>query len=372
MKFTCNQQILAKALNTVSKAVTTKTTIPILKGILLKVSDDGKLTLSASDLDLSIEKVIEVNNYEKGSLVVMARLFGDIIRKLPNEELLIEEVEEGTVVIKSSSSEFKIVSLSSDEFPAIGINDDEKEIINIEKDILKDMIRKTSFSASLDESKGVIVGVLLEIKDGNLNMVALDGFRMAVCRKEIVANKNNNIIISAKILNEINKIISDIDDQENINIVITNKNVMVLMENTKVVIRLLEGEFIKYKDIIPKEHKCRLKVNRADLLDSIERASLLAKEGKNNLIRVKIEDDIMVITSRSEEGNVREQVFISKEGNSLEIGFNSKYMLDVLKVIEDEEILLDFNANINPCIVRPLEGNYYEYLILPVRINSNN
>jgi len=203
-------------------------------------------------------------------------------------------------------------------------------------------------------------------------MVALDGFRMAVCREKMNNEKEKNIIIAARILNEVNKIVSDIDEGEDVKLIITNKKAVILLEGTKIVIRLLEGEFIRYKDIIPKEHKCRVIIEKGALLESIERASLLAKEGKNNLIKLKIEEDIMVITSRSEEGNVREQIFIEKEGNNLEIGFNSKYVLDVLKVVDDEKIIMDFNTNVNPCLIRSIEGEKYEYLVLPVRITTSN
>lgn len=370
MKFTCNQQILSKALNTVSKAVSTKTTINILRGILIKVTEDGKLILTASDLDLSIEKVLDVTTIEPGSVVVMARLFGDIIRRLPNEELTIEEKEEGSIIIKSSTSEFKIVGLPADEFPMIGEVEESAETVVLNKELMKDMIRKTSFSASIDESKGVIVGVLLEMKEDKLNFVALDGFRMAVCKTELKNSNEKNIIISAKILNDVNKIISDLEDDADVKMILSNKKAILLINQTKVVIRLLEGEFIKYRDIMPKEHKCRIIAERNKLMDSIERASLLAKEGRNNLVIFSIRDGNLTITSKSEEGNVREEIYIEKEGDDLDIGFNSKYILDVLKVIDDEKVILDFNANINPCIVRSIEGDKYEYLILPVRITN--
>lgn len=372
MKFKCNQQILSKALNTVSKAVTSRTTIPILKGILLRATNDGKLYLSASDLDLSIETVIDVDVEDEGSIVVLSKLFGDIIRKLPNEELLIEEQENKNILIKSSKSEFTIVGISSEEFPSLGEVDKEANSLVLNKEMFKEMIKKTAFSASIDESKGVIVGTLIEIKDNLINMVALDGFRMAISREKINIEEERKIIIAAKILSEVNKIISETDGEEEISILLNNKKAIIFIENTKIVIRLLEGEFIKYRDIIPKEHKSRIIANRADLLSGIERASLLAKEGKNNLIKLQMNETEMIITSRSEEGNVREEVMITREGNALEIGFNSKYLLDVLKVIEDDEISMEFNSNINPCLVKPIEGNSYEYLILPVRITSNN
>lgn len=371
MKFTCNQQTLSKALNIVSKAVTSRTTIPILKGILLEAKD-GTLKLAASDLDLSIERVIDVNVMEEGSIVVLSKLFGDIIRKLPNEDITIEVTPDNRVNIKTSKSEFVVVGISADEFPSFGEIEENAETISFDKEIFKDMIRKTAFSASIDESKGVITGVLVEMEGEKVNMAALDGFRMAVTRENIGNGENKKIIIAAKIMNELGKIISDTDSEEEMKLVIGNKKAVAVFPGTKVVIRLLEGEFIKYRDIIPKNHKIRIVLNRNDLLQSIERASLLAKEGKNNLIIMKIDQNFMTISSRSEEGNVKEEVMISNDGDNLEIGFNSKYIADVIKCIEDEEIAMEFNANINPCLVKPISGDAYEYLILPVRINSSN
>ena len=362
MKFTCSQQSLSKALNTVSKAVTTRTTIPILKGILLKTSADGTLTLSASDLDLSIEKKIDVNVEQEGSVVVLSKLFSDIIRKLPNEQILIEEKDNNTIMIKTNSSEFTIVGLPADEFPNINDVTNNSNVLSFDKEIFKDMVKKTSFAASIDEAKGIIVGVLMEIEPDYINMVALDGFRMAVAREEMKNAESKNIIISSKIINEVNKIVSETDPEGDINIMLSDKKAVILVDNTKVIIRLMDGEFIKYKDILPKVNKTKVEIGRAVLLESIERASLLAKEGKNNL---------MTITSKSEEGNVKEEIIMEKTGDDLEIGFNSKYVIDVLKAVDDEQIMMEFNTSTTPCLVKPLTGNRYEYLILPVRIASN-
>ena len=371
MKFTCSQQSLSKALNTVSKAVTTRTTIPILKGILLKTSADGTLTLSASDLDLSIEKKIDVNVEQEGSVVVLSKLFSDIIRKLPNEQILIEEKENNTIMIKTNSSEFTIVGLPADEFPNINDAADNSNVLSFDKEIFKDMVKKTSFAASIDEAKGIIVGVLMEMEPNYVNMVALDGFRMAVAREEMKNAESKNIIISSKIINEVNKIVSETDSEGDINIMLSDKKAVILVDNTKVIIRLMDGEFIKYKDILPKVNKTKVEIGRAVLLESIERASLLAKEGKNNLIKLSIKNNLMTITSKSEEGNVKEEIIMEKTGDDLEIGFNSKYVIDVLKAVDDEQVMMEFNTSTTPCLVKPLTGNRYEYLILPVRIASN-
>lgn len=370
MKFSCNQQTLSKALNTVSKAVTSRTTIPILKGILLEVNQDNTLTLSASDLDLSIEKKVDVIAEEEGSIVVSAKLFSDIIRKLPNEEIQVEEQENNNIMIKCLASEFIIVGQPADEFPNIGEINEENKIL-MEKDILKEMIKKTSFAASIDETKGIIVGVLIEMEEEALNMVALDGFRMAINREEMKNKEKKKIIIAARILNEINKIIIEHEENKDIYFILDEKKAVFLLDETKIVLRLLEGEFIKYNDILPKEYKSRVVVNRNELLNSIERASLLAKEGKNNLIKFSVFRDKIIITSRSEEGNVKEEVFIEKEGADLDIGFNSKYILDVVKVLNDENIVMEFNTSVSPCLIKPVEGRKYEYLVLPVRISNH-
>lgn len=371
MKFSCNQQLLSKSLNIVSKAVTSRTTIPILKGILLNVENDGMLTMSASDLDLTIENKIKVDNYEEGNIVVFSKLFGDIIRKLPNEEVFIEIID-NNVIIKCKNSEFNIVGLSSSEFPKINDVKENEEYLLFDKELMKDMIRKTSFSASIDESKGVITGLLMELEEEKINMVAIDGYRMAIARSNMLNKRQDNIIISAKIFNEINKILSEIEtEEENIRLFINEKKVIILIDNLKVVLRLLDGEFIKYRDVLPKESKCNITLNRMDLMNSIERASLLSKEGKNNLIKFDIKENNLVITSKSEEGNVKEEVVIEKTGDDLEIGFNAKYVLDVLKAIEDEEVQMLFNTSISPCLIRPIKGDEFEYLILPVRITNN-
>ena len=370
MKFSCSQQTLTKALNIVSKAVTIRTTIPILKGILLKVDNDGILTMSASDLDLSIEKKLKVENFIPGETVVLSKLFGDIIRKLPDGIITVEETD-GKVNIKCSNSEFNIIGLPADEFPNINPNENNSEELVFNKEILKDMIKKTAFSASIDENKGAMTGVLIEMEENSLNMVAIDGFRMAIAREQMKNKKKENIIIPAKILGEISRIITESEiSGEDVTMLLSEKKAVFIMENTKIVIRLLDGEFMNYKRIIPQDNPCRVVLNRNDFLESVERASLLAKVGKNNLIKLEIKDNNIEITSKSEEGNVKEEVIVSKEGNDLTIGFNSKYLIDVLKVVDDEEIVMMFNTNVSPCLVKPITGENFEYLILPVRISQ--
>lgn len=369
MKFTCSQLALTKALNTVSKAVSTRTTIPILKGILLSVKNE-KLTLTASDLDLSIETTMDVSGSEDGELVVSAKLFSEIIRKLPNAIIKVEKDEKENLNISCLSSDFSIVALPADEFPSIGIVNEDKKI-PVHRDILKEVIKKTTFSASIDEKKGILVGCLLEFKNKEVVMVALDGFRMAVAKESISFDEERTIVVPARILSEIYKIITDTIDQEEIILILDEKKMEIKTEETRIIARLMEGEFIKYADIIPKTHKTRTVLDREELLNSIERASLLAKEGKNNLIKVSVLAGKMEITSRSEEGHVKEEVPAEVEGEEIVIGFNSKYVLDVLKAISDEEIVFEMTTSTSPCLIKPVEGDRFVYLVLPVRIAAN-
>ena len=374
MKIICDQQILSKALNTVSKAITQRTTIPVLKGILMTATSDNKLKLTTSNLDLSIEKTIDVVVEEEGSIVVSdSRFFMDIIRKLPKQQISISVIENNKMLIKAMTSEVKCVVQSADEFPNTGELENITSQLTFNKEILKNMIKKTSFSASIDETKGIIVGVLLELEENSMNMAALDGFRMAVNREDMINERPERIIINAKIINDINKILSESDDEEdeNVDFIISDKKAVMLLEGTKIIMRLMDGEFIKYKDILPSESSIKIKANRSMMIEAIERASLLAKEGRNNLIRVGVLENIMTISSASDEGSVKEDIMIEKTGDDIEIGFNSKYIMDALKVIEDDEVKIEMNSPVKPCIIKPVEGNSYEYLVLPVRIPSN-
>lgn len=369
MKFSCHQQNLVKALNIVSKAVTSRTTIPILKGILLEVKD-GTLTLHASDLDISIKNTIDVEDYENGSVVVMAKLFGDIIRKLDSDNIIIETDENNKVNITCKNSKFVILGESPEEFPIMKKTDEEAESIILKKDILKKMIENTSFAASIDESRGIITGVLLELTKEEIKMVAIDGYRLAITKESQLNKKEKNIVISARTLNELGKILGEIpESEENVKLIFSNKKATFIFGKVQAELKIMDGEFIAYKGIIPKESKISVVLKRKELIESIGRASLLSRAGKNNLIKLSIMDNILEISSDSEEGNVKENILIEKEGENLTIGFNAQYLIDILKVIDEEKIKLLFNTAISPCMVESLNEKKYEYMVLPVRIN---
>jgi DNA polymerase-3 subunit beta len=380
-----------KALNIVSRAVTSRTTLSILKGILLSAKEGGKLYLSASDLDISIETQINASVLEEGSIVLPSKLFGDIVRRLQSGEVVFSMNAEGNVDIKCLNAEYRIMGIPADEFPNI-YGEKTGGVISIGKGRMKEMIKKTCFAASVDETRGIITGVLMELKKDSVNMVALDGFRMAVARERTENEEERSLIIPAGIMGEVGRIISDTEEKrhpesgeekdgengkenektadysDNFDIFTDGKKAVFDLKNTVVFSRLLEGVFVKYEDIIPKEHKTSIIINKEELKDSVERASVLIKEGKNNFIKMSFNDGRMVLTSRNEEGTFRDEIVTDQKGDDLEIGFNAKFILDALKVISDGEILMEFNSPVTPCIIRPTLGNAYEYLILPVRL----
>lgn len=368
MKIICNQKILAHKINIVQKAINGKTTLELLKGILL-TAKEGTLNLTGYDLEIGIDTHIQAEIVEEGEIVINARLFGDIIRKLPDTFVEIETDSDNNVYINCLNSRFKIKGDSSVEYPRLpDVN--ENDLYNIPQDLLKNMIKQTVFAISQDQTKPILMGELLEIVGGNISLVAIDGYRLAVRSSEIDNMSNNTkVIIPGKTLHDVNGLLSSEDDA--IQLGFDEKNAIFIINETKIITRLLDGEFIDYKKLLPREYGVRAKVNTKELLNSIERASLLSQSEKNNLIKLSIRDNSIAITSNTEKGNVYEEVSIELEGDYLDIAFNSRYFLDALKVIDSEEIFIEFTTNVNPCIIKPVDGTKYTYLLLPVRISSN-
>ena len=365
MKVICHQKTLVSSINIVQKAVSSKSTLPVLKGILLE-TEGNRLKLVGTDLELGIENYIECQIIRPGSVVLSSKIFGEIIRKLPDSHVEIDVDSDNNAVIRCENSEFTLIGQSSLEFPELP--EIERDFrCAIPQDLLKNMIRHTAFATAVDETRPILTGVLMEIKDETISMVALDGYRLALRQGNVKAFGKNKAVIPGKTLNEVLKVLTE-EENDMVEIYFTSKQVLFNMENTRIISRLLEGEFINYKQIIPNDHKSRVKVQTRSLLDSIERASLMAREGKNNLIKISIVDEKMTISSNSEMGKVFESIFIELEGEDIEIGFNSKYFIDALRVIDSDEIYLDFTTSVSPCILKPADNNNFTYLILPVRI----
>ncbi len=367
MKIICNQKSLAHKIGICQKAINSKTTLDILKGIYITAKGDT-IKLTGYDLEIGIETYTQAEVVEEGEIVVNARLFGDIIRKLPDTFVEIETDSENNIYINCLNSKFKIKGDSSEEYPTLPVVEDE-DLYNVPQDLLKNMIKQTVFAISQDQTKQVLMGELLEIINGNISLVAIDGYRLAVKSAPIEnASSNAKVIIPGKTLTDLNGLLSH---ESNIGIGFDDKNAIFVMDETRIITRLLEGEFIDYKKLLPREYNSKVKLKTRELLNSIERASLLSQSEKNNLIKLSIRDNTMAITSNTDKGNVYEEVNLELEGDYLDIAFNSRYFLEGLKNIDSEYIYIEFTSNVNPCIIRPADEVEYIYLLLPVRIASN-
>lgn len=363
MRIEVNQKILANHINIVQKGISSRSTLQILDGILLEAKD-GKLKLTATDLEIGIETYADCNIIENGSIVVSSRIFGDIIKKLPNSQINII-VDENKMNIKCENSEFNILGSNSLEYPEL-LTIINQNSFTMPKDLLKSAIRQTVFATTEDETRPILTGVLLETNNNIASFVALDGYRLALRNIPINIEEDIKIVIPGRALVELNKILDESEDD--LNIVVAPGHVIFDLGNTLLFSRLLEGQFLNYRDIIRKDHKSKILVNKREFQDSLERASLLASEGKANLIKLNIKEDKIIIKSNSEIGDVNEQVYSEQEGDILNIAFNSKYILDGIKVIDAEDIELLFMGSLNPCIIRPVGDENYTYLALPVRL----
>lgn len=366
MKIKITQNELYKSINTVQKAVSSRTTLPILTGILIEAKDN-KLILTATDLEIGIKTYSECEVIEEGSIVVHARLIGDFIRKLPNNSTVnIETTQNNNIEIKCLNSEINILGNSSAEYPNSNF-DNEGISFDIHSDSLKGLIRSTYFASAQENIKPIFTGCLIEIKNNICTFVALDGYRMAIKKEQIDFSGEVTAVVPAKALLEILRIIEE--NKENTKITISDSHVSFNIDHTTVISNLLEGKFIDYEGILKDNYVSVVKVDNFNFRNSIERASLLAKDDKNNLIILDVKENNIQINSASEYGNVEENVDIEKQGEDIKIGFNSKYILDVLKVIDNQYITLNFIGKNNPCFLKENENENYIYMILPVRIS---
>jgi len=364
MKFNCEKQKLQEGISISNKAITGKTTMPILEGIYIKASKNG-LTLIGSDMDLSIETFVEADVIEEGTIVVDSKIFSEIIRKLPNSDIYIETLDNDIIQITCEKSIFNLVYMKAEDYPSLP---EIKENISVEvpQDILKSMIRGTSFAVAQDETRPILQGILFEIKDKKLNLVALDGYRMAVRSEYLGSDDNIDVVIPGKTLNEVAKILEDVS--ELVKITFTDNHILFNLNKTKIVSRLLEGKFVNYVSLLPQEHKILVEVNRQDLQSCIERASLMSKDSNSNLIKLDFNEDTVIITSNSQLGKVREELNVNLQGGELQIAFNSRYILDVLKNIDENEIYMEMTSSVSPCIIRCKSNDNSRYLVLPVRL----
>ncbi|MGE7274562.1 DNA polymerase III subunit beta [Brevibacillus panacihumi] len=377
MKITVQRDKLSNAVSHVSKAVSSRTTIPILTGIKIKADEEG-LTLTASDSDVSIEVQIPLEEadewgvtvHQAGNIVLPARIFSEIVRKLPSNEIHIEADERLVTSIRSGQAEFSINGMDANEYPQLPHLEEEK-VFSIPGDLLKTMIRQTVFGVSTSEMRPILTGLMWSLEQGKLRFVATDSHRLASrtamveCPEEL---SFHNVVVPGKSCNELVKILDE--DQSPADIVVTDNQILVKSKHILFYSRLLEGTYPDTTRIIPQGSKTEITVNTKEFLQSIERASLLSREGKSNVVKmVTLPDGNVEITSNAPEIGKVTDVLQPKamEGEELKISFNAKYMIDALRAIDSSEIKASFNGPMSPFVIRPTDHDWMLHLILPVR-----
>jgi len=374
MKIVCEKEKLLKGINSVVRGVPTRTTMPILEGILIQ-TNDNELKLTSYDLELGIEYTMECEVKEEGNTVVNSVMFSEIIRKLPDTDISIELNENNLLVIECEGSLYKLSTMNPDEFPELPKIVVENSI-ETEQTVLKNMIRKTIFAVSIEENRPIFTGCLFEVINNSLNVVAIDGFRMGWVSNSLSSASNNfKAVIPGKTLNEVNKIM--LDSFDSIKIGVSKNQAIFEMENCKIVTRLLDGEFLNYASVIPSNWETRIRVNKNSLQNCFERVSLISSSSieKEKKYPVKISIDVgkVLISCTNQTGDAKEEMYLETEGRELEIGVNPKYFLDALKAIDDEEIYVSFGTNISPCVIKPVDetSKDYTYMILPIRMKED-
>ena len=367
MRIICKKSNLVKGVSIVSKAVPSKTTMPILECILIDATTDV-IKLTANDMELGIETTIDGIIDSRGIIALNAKIFSEIVRKLPDNDVVIETESDNQAIITCEKAKFNIAAQSGDDFsylPAI----EREDFITISEFTLKEVVRQTIFSIADNDTNKMMTGELFEIDNDVLRVVSLDGHRISIRKIELKdAYQPRKVIVPGKTLQEISKIIGGEADAE-VEISFTKNHIVFEFDRTLVVSRLIEGEYFRIDQMLSSDYETRVHVNKKELLDCIDRATLLIKEGDKKPIIIDIKNESMELKIKSQIGSMDELIFCTKDGKDQMIGFNPKFLIDALRVIEDEEVDLYFMNAKAPCFIKD-ENQSYIYLILPVNFNA--
>lgn len=367
MKIICSKSNLVKSVSIVSKAVPSKTTMPILECILIDATTDI-IKFTANDMELGIETIIEGEIIQKGMIAIDARIFSEIVRKLPDNEVVIETDNNLQTTITCEKAKFNISSKAGDEFSFLPYVE-KNEMITLSQFTLKEIIRQTIFSIADNDNNKLMTGELFQIEGNMLRVVSLDGHRISIRKTELKESYGpRKVVVPGKTLMEVSKILSGEVDSEVV-ISFTNNHIVFEFDNTVVVSRLIEGEYFRIDQMLSSDYETKVKINKKELLNCIDRATLLVKEGDKKPIIINILDEVMELKIKSQIGTMDEEILITKEGKDLLIGFNPKFLIDALRVIDDEEVTLYLMNPKAPCFIKD-DKEMYVYLILPVNFNA--
>lgn len=364
MRFKCMRSDLSFAVGNVSRAVSAKATIPALEGVLIKAYG-SKLEISGYDLEIGIVTEVEASIIEEGEIVVSARLFNEIIRKLPEEIVNIETDDRMITYISSGSADYQIVGINSTEYPELP-NVEELSKLTINAELLKNMIRQTIFAVSDNMAKPIYTGSLFDI-DGNIfRIVSVDGFRMAIREENVDCDLSTKFVVPGKTQSEILKLITDV--KKDVEMIIGQRHIILKIENYSIISRLIEGNFLDYRTTVPKAVGTEFVINTRVLAAAVDRMSLLTNEKIQSPVRCSISGDEIKLSCSTTVGRASDMIPVQVVGKDVEIGFNNRYLLDALKNADTDEVRVILNGSLSPMIIRPVNGESFTFLVVPMRL----
>lgn len=367
IKFSCVKDDICTAIGNVSKAVSTKSTIPALEGIKLFLNGSS-LELTGYDLEIGITTVIEAKSDDNGEIVLNSRLFSEIIRRMPSEYVNFEVDVNLNMKISGGNAEYQISAISADEYPAIPEISRDK-VISINQETLKSMINQTNYAVSVLDTKPILTGELFDIENGEFNMVAIDGFRLAIRHEKITSSEKYNLVAPSKALLEASRLLKD-DAENDCDIYIDNKYVVIEVNGYKVFTRLLEGEFHAYKKSVPNDFKTEAVVKTNEIIHCLERCSLLLNEKNKAPVKCSFEDGKIKVNCRTAIGKLEDSIPAAISGEDVIIGFNNKYFLDALKAAETDMVKIQMTGSNRAVKIVPMEGDSFTFIVMPVQIKN--
>lgn len=368
LKFSCEKALLQLAVNTASRTVATKSSIPALEGLLLE--GDDVLTLSGYNMQTGIRTRLEADIREGGRIVLSARLFGDIIRKMPDDVIVFSADEKFMVTLTCGDARFEILGLSADDYPEMPEVDDEYTF-TIQQGILKAMINQTSFAVSTNENRPIHTGTLFEVGINGVTAVSVDGFRLALRREKIEKLEGGafRFVCPGSALNEVEKICED--SEKPITVILGKRHLMFETGSTRLICRKLDGEFLDYKNAIPRNNPIRLTVDTKTMLSSLDRVSVVISEKLKSPVRCLLENGSVIMSAKTGNGEATDVCPVDGDGQGLEIGFNNRYLMDALRFAPAEQVVMELNTGISPCVLTPVDGSdNFLYMVLPVRLKT--
>ena len=368
MKIICDKTLLGAAIDGVSRAVTLRSTIPVLEGILLK-AEGFNLTLTGYDMELGIVTTIEANVLEPGDIVLNAKLLSDMVRRMPAGQISISSADNGKTTIQGGVAQFEIQSMPASDFPQLP-NTGAEETMTIKTGVFREMVERTLYAVSQDEKRPAHTGELFEIQPDHLTVVALDGFRLAIVERKVEASKEIRIIVPGKTMIEVLRLLAN-DDEADVRICANRRYVVFITAGYTIMSRLIEGEFLNYKNVIPEGYRTQVVLDTKGFIETIERASLIITERLKNPLRITFTEGKVIVRCQTSLGRVVDEFAAGCEGEEVEIGFNNRYLLDALRNARTEQVRIQLSGPLSPVKILPAEGEDFLYLVLPVRFRND-